>query len=274
MDSNSSDFKIKFTNLKLGADDLEKAINHKEPEVVIATMISILQGTKTFEEKDWEGDNVVNDKLIELIRLCMVHRDIVVRTQGARFLKYITHNIDVIKQLNYHNIGFFASRSLMRDDKKYLHERVQSLKFARHIMELIYNSSNNNEFDKLFPQSLVQAIICISNDKKDEFRNICIDTLNELANKNIKIICSNNGINSIINCILDESLDDIQLRQSLLLTLITILDNPNKRKYLTKNLDLQQIFSPLCEMIEEIRYGVKPPQKEKEREIVIKVCYF
>ena len=266
-------------DLKDATSELQSLMDD-ESEVKISKMIQLLQVTKSFtSDRDWTGDNAVSDSLIRLLRLFLVDRDKIVRTQGARAMKYITHNLSTFERLNDFNIPFFMSRCLEREDHKYLYERVQSLKWIRHIMELMDQANNQNKNGRIiqFPRCLAQSLIAIANHQKDEFRSICLDTLRDLALKNVGIVSQCNGIKVIVECILDSSLNDTS--QSLLLTLLYILDHPNTRKHLRASLDIQGLFAPFTELdptkpnpqLNAQQQQQLKEQREMRRDIAIRV---
>ena len=69
-------------------------------------------------------------------------------------------------------------RCLEREDQKYMWERMQSLKWVRHVMD---------QWPNEVPRCIVQTLVAIVTHTKDEFRRICLDTLRELSLKNTGI---------------------------------------------------------------------------------------
>ena len=200
--------------LKQGTIELGNSLNY-DSEIKIEKLIQLLQITKN--KKNWNNDNVTNS-LIEILRFLLFDIDKQVRVQSARAMRYITHNNNIFNKLNNKNIPILMMRCLEREDNKFLWERMQSLKWIRHIISI----KNINKYK--FPRCIVQTLIAISMNNKDEFRRICLDSLRELLMINPKLINECNGFKCIIQSILDISLNDIS--NSLILTLLYILDHP------------------------------------------------
>ena len=102
-------------------------------------------------------------------------------------------------------------------------------KWIRHLMD------NYSKYTKC----CIVSLIGIAQNGKDEFRRICLDSLRELCITNPKIINKCNGFKVLIDSILNPQLSDIS--NSLVLTILYILDHPNTRKYLRPSLDIQKL---------------------------------
>lgn len=159
----------------------------------------------------------------------LVDNDKQIRVQACRAIRYITCSSQVLSQMISLNIPIFMMRSLEREDNKYLWERLQSLKWIRHLMD--------NYADQI-PRCIIMSLIAIAQNGKDEYRRICLDSLRELCITNPCIIAECNGFKLLIDCILQYQLSDIS--NSVLLTILYILDHPKTRKHLRPSLDIQR----------------------------------
>ena len=213
------------------------------------------------KKKDWKGSSAVSDDVIKVLRVFLVDRDRDVRGHAARVLKYITHNVETFGRICDTNIPFFMSWCLERDGSKYLMERVQCIKWIYQILKLMkmrnddidnhkYNQGDKDKQFKIeFPCCLTQSLIGIALSLDDELREICLNTLADLAIENIEIVSKYNGIKLMIDCILDTPLSK-HTSQSLLCKMLHILDNPKGRKHLKHRSNIQQLFVPLVQQRE------------------------
>ena len=220
--------------------------------------------------------NAVSDDVIMVLRLFLVDRDRDIRGHAARVLKYITRNVETFVRVCDTNIPFFMSRCLERNGSKYLMERVQCIKWIYQILKLMkmennYNrnqGNNHKQFKIEFPCCLTQSLIGIALSPHDELREICLNTLGDLAIENIEVVLKYNGINLMIDCIFDTSFSK-QASQSLFCKILHILDDPNGRKHLKQRSNIEQLFAPFMHMLQF--------ENKKQREdvaIQVSYCFF
>lgn len=124
----------------------------------------------------------------------------------------------------------------MEREQKLLAERVQALKVIRRIMEIDAAQ---------MPPSLVASIVAIAGHKDDNLRRVCLETLRELALANVAIVAECNGIKVIVDSILDSSFQD--LSDSLLLTLLMLLNEPSTRQFIDPFIDTQILLAPFTD---------------------------
>ncbi|KAF1332164.1 Protein required for meiosis, partial [Globisporangium splendens] len=124
----------------------------------------------------------------------------------------------------------------MEREQKLLAERVQALKVIRRIMEIDAAQ---------MPPSLVASIVAIAGHKDDNLRRICLETLRELSLANVEVIAECNGIKVIVDSILDSSFQD--LADSLILTLLMILNEPATRQFIDPFVDTQILLAPFTD---------------------------
>ena len=127
-------------SLKQATQELKQSLNF-DGEIRVEKLIQLLQATKN--KTDWINDDV-SDELIQILRFLLVDRDRQVRVQAARAMRYITYDNKLLLRLNKFNIPILMMRCLEREDNKYLWERMQALKWIRHIMSLPNDITNNN----------------------------------------------------------------------------------------------------------------------------------
>lgn len=124
----------------------------------------------------------------------------------------------------------------MEREQKLLAERVQALKVIRRIAEIDAAQ---------MPPSLVASIVAIAGHKDDNLRRVCLETLRELALTNVAIVAECNGIKVLVDSILDASFQD--LADSLLLTLLLLLNEPATRQYIDPFMDTQILLAPFTD---------------------------
>eukprot|EP01083_Nonionella_stella_P016720 46699_1 len=222
------------------ADALQKASNDlinisrdHNTEEKVAGIIRLLTVTKDLKSKGQGNRIIISRDLLKCLRSMLVDEDKSIRVQACRAMRYITCNIQILNDMVSLNIPIFMMICLERQDNKYLWERMQSLKWIRHLMD---------HFARAIPKCCIMSLIAIAQNGKDEFRRICLDSLRELCITNPFIINKCNGFKVLIDSILNPQLNDIS--NSLVLTILYILDHPETRKYLRPNLDIQRLLAP------------------------------
>ena len=66
------------------------------------------------------------------------------------------------------------------------------------------------------PRIIAHSIIAIADDKDDQFRRSCLDTLRELAVLNIEVVAQCNGVKTLLDAVLDPSNRVSEMRPSFL----------------------------------------------------------
>jgi hypothetical protein len=119
------------------------------------------------------------------------------------------------------------------------------------------------------PASLVHSVVAIAQEPKDKFYRICLETLREIMVVNTRVAAECDGISTLLNAVLNVSAGEKEyqlisdLTESVIVSLIHVIDNPAARKYIRPDLDLELILSGFTNT--EL-----PP--DKERLALWKVC--
>jgi rapamycin-insensitive companion of mTOR len=95
------------------------------------------------------------------------------------------------------------------------------------------------------PRIITRAIVAISGSKEDTFRRVCLDTLREMAVLNIAAVAQCNGIKTLFDAVLDPACEDVA--ESLVLTLMFLLNDAPKRRYVRPALDLYTLMATFTE---------------------------
>ncbi|GMF41924.1 unnamed protein product [Phytophthora fragariaefolia] len=95
------------------------------------------------------------------------------------------------------------------------------------------------------PTGLVASLTAIAGHKDDNMRRVCLETLRELALLNIEVVAEANGTKILVDAILEPSFQD--LADSLLMTLLLILNEPSTRKFIEPFVDSQVLLAPFTD---------------------------
>lgn len=170
---------------------------------------------------------------LKALRMMLCDSDSKVRVQAVRAMRYLTCNQLILQNMNKLNVAVFVMICLEREGQKYYWERLGALKWLRHLID---------NYPLSIPRCCVMSLICIAQNNKHEYRRICLDSLRELCIINPLIVQKCNGFKVLIELILNPQINEIS--NSLILTILYILDHPNTRKYLRPSLDIQPLFAP------------------------------
>eukprot|EP01035_Chromulina_nebulosa_P018274 gene18274-23951_t len=91
-----------------------------------------------------------------------------------------------------------------------------------------------------------KSLVAVANQKDDQLRRISLEALRILCVSNTKVFAVSNGLNVLIDAVLDPNTSD--LAESLLLSLAHALNDDNSRKHLNPFLDLRTLLSPLTDL--------------------------
>eukprot|EP01132_Coremiostelium_polycephalum_P001142 gene1142-1449_t len=175
------------------------------------------------------------------------------RTSALRCIRYYTTNSKFIQDILNLKIQYFITRSLERD-KHSETERIQALKLVRSIMEIDCS---------LMPHCIVKSLVAIAENQEDNFCRVCLETLCEISIRNPQISSHSNGIRTLFDAVLDPFYQGIQ--ESLLISILYILNEEKTRVYVRPNADLEIILSPLTNSF-TLGVKLKGVSKEKEKE--------
>ncbi|KAF1777153.1 Rapamycin-insensitive companion of mTOR, domain 4 [Phytophthora cactorum] len=180
-------------------------------------------------------DSFPMDRLIKAMRRLVCDSDTSTRAGALRALRYAISSSGSIKHFVDLNLPVFVVRSLERE-QKHLAERVQALKVVRRIMEIDAAQ---------MPTGLVASLTAIAGHKDDNMRRVCLETLRELALLNVEVVAEANGTKILVDAILEPSFQD--LADSLLMTLLLILNEPSTRKFIEPFVDSQVLLAPFTD---------------------------
>eukprot|EP00516_Mucochytrium_quahogii_P006077 CAMPEP_0203753544 /NCGR_PEP_ID=MMETSP0098-20131031/7298_1 /ASSEMBLY_ACC=CAM_ASM_000208 /TAXON_ID=96639 /ORGANISM=" , Strain NY0313808BC1" /LENGTH=1723 /DNA_ID=CAMNT_0050644191 /DNA_START=914 /DNA_END=6081 /DNA_ORIENTATION=- len=200
----------------------------------INQLVKVLQGVATDGEikSHLELDYVV---LIRHVRPLLTATDTLVRASCFRLIRHFLLEIEAMDAFLYLRIHIFVTRSLECEQRHVL-ERMEALKLCRRIMTLECS---------MLPRGIVRSLVAIANHSEDPFRNVVLETLRQLAIRDITVVAQCGGIRSMVNAIIDPSLPEMS--KTLVLCLTHLLGQEETRKYVRPSLDLNTILSPLTD---------------------------
>ena len=97
----------------------------------------------------------------------------------------------------------------------------------------------------LIPPCFVRSLVAVASHKEDNCRRVCLEALRELAITNTAIVAHCDGIRVLFDAILDSACQD--LAESLVLTVLFIMNDASTRQYIRLPIDLHILFAPFTE---------------------------
>ncbi|DBA03145.1 TPA: hypothetical protein N0F65_003865 [Lagenidium giganteum] len=175
------------------------------------------------------------ERMIKCVRKLVADSDTSTRAGALRVLRYSIVSSDCVRALVDLSLPIYIVRSMERE-QKLLAERVQALKVIRRIMEIDASQMT---------AGLVASVVAIATHKDDNMRRVCLETLRELTLANVLIVAEANGIRVLVDSILEPSFQD--LADSLILTLLIVLNEPATRQYIEPFIDTQLLLAPFTD---------------------------
>jgi len=169
---------------------------------------------------------------LDSLRYTVVSKTKEVRANTFRLLRYLVYDKNIIMNMLAFNYDMYINRSLVRDNKFEI-ERMQALKLVRKFID-------TPKGVRLIPQSIVYVLISIIEQTDDKLRPLSMETLNELAIRNVKLVASCGGIKIIFSAMTEGPL---YLTEMNILTVIYLLDTEKTRNYIKPEVDLEIVIS-------------------------------
>ena len=200
----------------------------------IELLLRLIDYAKQASEHSLDLTSLLGDRsssLFKALRLLTVDKDPNCRAQTLRTLRYVLSSSTSVALFYHFSLDLFLIRALERESK-YLWERLQAFKLYKKLFALSPSSLS---------RALVQSILAIAEQPKDDFRRVSLDALRELMLTVPRLVCSCNGMRVLVDSILDPACSDIAA--NLTLTLVFLLDQPSTRQHLRPSLDLVRLLS-------------------------------
>ncbi|KAJ0409015.1 hypothetical protein ATCC90586_005199 [Pythium insidiosum] len=180
-------------------------------------------------------DSFPVERVLRCLRRLVADADTSTRAAALRVLRYSLCSSHGIHQFVDLMLPVFVVRSLERE-QKLLSERVQAIKVVRRVMEIDATQ---------MPRALVASLVAIASHKDDNMRRVCLETLREVALANVEVVAAANGVKVLVDAILEPSSQD--LADSLLLTLLMLLNEPATRQFIAPFMDTQILLAPFTD---------------------------
>jgi hypothetical protein len=116
----------------------------------------------------------------------------------------------------------------LEKEPDYSWERMQALKIMKKILDLS---------PRLFPIGFARSLVAIAAEKGDNFRRVALETLRELGIKNPVVAHEADSFRVLFDAVIDPSTSD--LSETILLSMLHLLNSAETRKYVRPQLDLQ-----------------------------------
>lgn len=155
-----------------------------------------------------------------------------IRASGYRIIRYlVSDRKSAQKAWNYH-LEVFILRTLIRDVKNEM-EREQALRLIRAFIDCPQGIA-------FLPFSMVSILVSMSEHAEDKLRNIALQTLSELALRDIDSVATCSGLKVIFSSLFDGP----QLVVDFLIpTVAALLDRPETRRYFKPAVDVEMVMS-------------------------------
>lgn len=216
----------------------------REKLALIYALSNALRGKTNSGENSLSSSETSNNYSLptveEFVIFCkLVHNflaveDVSVRPIILRILRLCLISDDHCSILVETELHYLIIASLERDD---VSERTQALK----ILKRFLNFPGTN-----FPIGFARSLVAIGNDSKDTCRKVCVETIRELTLIQLKTVVSVNGIQTLLNYVLDSS-SSSDLSESIVLTMLHLLNDTDSRCYFRPYSDLRYLLSPFTD---------------------------
>ncbi|ORX62115.1 hypothetical protein DM01DRAFT_1298682 [Hesseltinella vesiculosa] len=174
--------------------------------------------------------------VIACLRQCIASPNRELRVLGFRALRHLVNeafDVEVMMQLH---MDIFIVRAMTRDSDYYEPEREQALKLIRTFLQV--------GGAQYLSQSIVRAVTAVAEQTDCRLRNVCLETLSELAVLDIALTVRAGGLRVILQALLDGHLN---MTEVLCYALVYILDTPERRKYMRPGVELETLIAPFTE---------------------------
>ncbi|ORZ19033.1 Rapamycin-insensitive companion of mTOR, N-term-domain-containing protein [Absidia repens] len=198
-------------------------------------------------------------KLIACLRQCIASPNREIRVLGLRALRHLVNDQTDVELMMQMQLDIFIVRAMARDSDTFEPEREQTLKLVRTFLQyngVIYISQN-----------VVRAVVAIAEQTDCRLRNICLETIAELAILDTGLTVRSGGLRVIMQALLDGQLN---MTEVLSYALLYILDSPDRRTYLRPGMELETIIAPFTESSKGANYEERLKNSAKVVTLLLK----
>uniref|UniRef100_T1J225 peptidylprolyl isomerase n=1 Tax=Strigamia maritima TaxID=126957 RepID=T1J225_STRMM len=172
------------------------------------------------------------------IRLCLFNEAREVRAAGLRAIRYLLQDeaaIDALWKLQFDHL-IARSLDIFLDNQT---ERLQALRIMRQVVHTC---------PVKFPSAFTMCLISIANDgsqQRDHLLRAALATLSELVILNPDVVEQSSIVSSLLRNILD--CQHARISESLIGTIIFLLNHPKTRSFIKPKVDLECIVAPFTD---------------------------
>ncbi|XP_046330991.2 rapamycin-insensitive companion of mTOR-like isoform X1 [Haliotis rufescens] len=186
-----------------------------------------------------KGLGLKSRDILICLRVGLLHEAKEVRAATLRVFRHLLPIGDILDTALSLHLDYLVARSLdiCMDNEI---ERVHAIKLIRNICQL--------SPQKLCP-SLLYPLIAVANDgasERDRLLRVCLASVCEIAFHNTSVLYKCGGVSSILRNIL-ACHQYPRLNESLVCTVLYLLNHPRTRHYIKANTDLEQLLAPFTD---------------------------
>ncbi|XP_041359986.1 rapamycin-insensitive companion of mTOR-like [Gigantopelta aegis] len=178
-------------------------------------------------------------EILSCLRVGLLDEAKEVRAATLRVLRHLLLFDDTLDTLLFLRLDYFVARCLDTCLDNEI-ERIHAVKLIRKIIQIAPHK---------LPSSFVFPLISIGKDgasERDRLLRVSLATICEIAISNISLMSQCGGLNCLLQNILD-SHQYPRLNESLVCTVLYLLNHPRTRHYIRANTDLEQLLAPFTD---------------------------
>ncbi|SAL99279.1 hypothetical protein [Absidia glauca] len=198
-------------------------------------------------------------RIVSCLRQCIASPNKEIRVLGLRALRHLVDDQTDVELMMQMQIDIFIVRAMAREPDSHEPEREQTLKLIRSFLQhngAVYVSQN-----------IVRAVVAVAEQTDCRLRNICLETIAELAILDTGLTVRSGGLRVIMQALLDGQLN---MTEVLSYALLYILDSPKRRTYLRPGVELETIIAPFTESSKGANYEERLKNSAKVVTLLLK----
>ncbi|KAK6456407.1 Rapamycin-insensitive companion of mTOR, middle domain-containing protein [Scheffersomyces xylosifermentans] len=214
--------------------------------------------------------DIVLKTFINKISFMLYHRISEVRSSAYRILRYVVSSYESLMILVQSKVLIFIIVT-MSTTRSSLGEKEQALKLIREFLNIdkgtdnlsigvikslisLIESSNEHFYSENDLENPTRSDLIDQHDHEAEvipegFKNICVETICEIALLNPELVFHSGGFKIMLNIIID---GNIEMSMNCLMVLYNVLDGSNSRKFLRNGYDLNSLIAVFSNITDEV----------------------
>ncbi|KAL4617283.1 rapamycin-insensitive companion of mTOR-like isoform X2 [Arapaima gigas] len=203
------------------------------------------------------------EQIIICLRLALLSEAKEVRAAGLRALRYLICDSSILQKVLHLQVDYLIARCIDIQESNEV-EKIQALRLVRKMIAV-------NAL--LFPSSIVSSLIAVGNDgrrERDHMVQACMAIICELALKNPQIVAQRRGLSTILKNVID--CQQSCINESLITTILHLLNHPHTRQYMRPDVELEQILAPYTDFHYRHNPATAEGQLNEDREAQFLAC--